>query len=359
MADAAPAPAAVPTPAAPSNGAAPPKPVKPGPVVEVKPKPAAPATPPGEQMVEFPDHKGEMIRMTAKEAAAYIHRGKVAQETLTKWDRKRAEIERRESDFNARVERLKSDPDALEDFLTSNGVPRANVEKILAKALKEETLTEDQRALAEERRKREALEAKEKEREEQEQGQRFQAEVEQHRQNIAGLFMESLKVAEIPEEMAPELFPRMASLYRAVANAGQEPDPHMFAQHLRDKLDSLLAKRASSLPLEKLEGFIGKRKHRFSDDGPEEEMDYATYVRRRDLAALRAKRAGVPGAPAAPAAATRAVAGATITLDGEMVRNMPADLQNAYYAQLTAHPEEATSKKNLFLQLARKYKVKV
>jgi len=357
MADAAPAPA--PTPAAPPNGATPPKPVKPGPVVEVKPKPGASATPPGEQMVEFPDHKGEMIRMTAKEAAAYIHRGKSAQETLTKWDKKRAEFEKREAEFSARVERLKSDPSGLKAFLAEIGAdPHKLGQSLVLEEIEEGKLTEDQKALREERRKREELEAREKQREEDAAQQALQAEVEQHYNELSNLFIESLKAAEIPEEMAPDLFPRMASLYRAVKNAGHEPDPRMFAQHLKAKLDSLLQKRASSLPLEELEGFIGKRKWKPADDAEEQELDYAEIVHRRKLAALKAKRAGVPGMPATPAAASKPST-SPMSLPAEVVSRMPGDAQNAYWAMQRASAEELPGRVERFKAAARKAGVKI
>jgi hypothetical protein len=357
MADAAPA---VPSPAptsAPSNGAAPPKVApKPAPVVEVKPK--APTPPPGERIVEFVDHNGQQHRMTEKELAAYVLRGKSTQETLTKWDKKRAEHERREADFNAKVESLKADPRALKSFLVSQGIERKVIEAILAEEIQHETLNEDQKALAEERRKREELEAREKQREEEEATRAHQAEVQQHYSELSTLFLESLKAAEIPEQMAPDLFPRMASLYRAVKKAGHDPDPRMFAQHLAAKLDDLLAKRAASTPLEKLESLIGKRKFKPSEDAEEVELDYAEIVHRRKLAALRQKRAGVPGVVAAPVAGTATAKGA-IELSGDVVRAMPGDMQNAYWAMKRASPEELPGKRARFEQMARKVGVKI
>jgi len=358
MADAAPVTPAPSTTPPPNGAAAPGKPPpKPGPVVEVKPKPGA-AAPIGERVIDFTDHNGQPHKYTEKELSALVLRGKSTQETLTKWDQKRSAHEKREADFNAKVERLKGDPEALRDFLESQGIGRAALEKILAKDINHDLLNDDQKALAEERRKREALEKQKQEREEQEQEGQRAAEVQQHYQELSSLFMESLKQAEIPEELAPELFPRMASLYRAVRKAGHTPDPGMFAQHLRDKLDALVATRAASLPLEKLEGFIGKRKWKPSDDAEEVELSYEDIAHRRKLLALKAKRFGTPGVAAAPVAGSGGSAGA-IMLDGATIRNMPGPLHNAYYAQLRASPEELPGKVRRFMDDARKAGVKI
>lgn len=352
------APAVAPPVTQPSNLAPPPKVTpRPGPVVEVKPKPTAPA---GERVIDFTDHTGKSHKYTEKELAALVLRGKSTQETLTKWDRKRSEHEKKEADFNARVERLKGDPDALEDFLSSQGIARAALEKILAKAITHETLNDDQKALAEERRKREALEKQQQEREEQEAEGKHGAEVQKVYQELSSLFLDSLKQADIPEKLAPVMFPHMARLYRAAKNAGMQPEPGMFAQHLAGALDELVAARAASLPLERLEGFIGKRKWRPSEDVEEQELSYEDIAHRRKLLALKAKRAGtgIPGVSAAPVAGSGAAAGA-ITLPGGVVRTLPGELQNAYWGMQRASPEELPGKRQRFEAMARKAGVKL
>lgn len=376
----APAPAASPAPPAAGEVKPTPKPTAPKPAGAAAPAPEAPAR------VRLRDPRtGQFVEVEEGEAWALYNRGKSAQKTLASWEREKAATEKSLQEREARLERLK-DKGELRKFIEEMGHdPRKLGEEFVLEQIEEEKLSPAERAYREEKAKREALEVKEAERTQQEQQQKYEADKAQEANRLGTLFADALEEAGIPDGASRMFFPAMAGLYRGAraaamreaqemsAQTGQAvdyrtlmPPPKFFAEHLKDTMGGMLRKYAEAhpvemaelfkgyaqaRPLEELEELIGEREH----EG--KRLKYPEIVNRRYVKALLEKRRGTPGA-AQPQASGGAAAG-SYDLPGEVVRNMPGDLQALYWRMQTAHPDEKPGIVRNFEATARKYGVQL
>lgn len=379
----APAPAATPTP--PAAGDVKPTP-KPG---SAAPKPEASATPapegPGKVKLRDP-RTGQFMEVDEGEAWALYNRGKAAQRTLSKWEQERAATEKALKEREARLERLK-DKGELRKFLQEMGHdPRKLGEEFVLEQIEEEKLTPAEKAYREEKAKREELEKKEAERQQQEEQQKYEAAKAQEADRLLGTFADALEAAGIPEKAARMFYPAMAGLYRAARTAAMQearevsaqtgqpvdyraymPEPKFYAEHLKDTMSGMLRQYAEAHPGEMAELFKGYAQARPVEELEEligerevegKRLKYPEIVNRRYVAALLEKRKGTPGAVQPQASGGAASVGA-YNLPGEVVRNMPADLQALYYRMQTAHPDEKPGIVRNFEATARKYGVQL
>lgn len=367
----APAPASTPAPPAAGEG----KPTPP----EATPAPEGP----GKVRMRDP-RTGQFVEVDEGEAWALYNRGKAAQKTLSAWEREKAAKDKEFKEKEARFERLK-DKGELRKFLQELGHdPRKLGEDFVLEQIEEEKLSPEAKALKEERAKREELERKEQERAQQEEQTKYEAAKQQEADRLGALFADALEAVGIPEKASRMFFPAMAGLYRgARAAAMQEarelsqqtgeavdyrtlmPQPQFFADHLKDTMSAMLRQYAqahpaemaelfkgyaAARPVEELEGLIGEREY----EG--KKLKYPEIVNARYLKALLEKRKGTPGA-VQPTSHGGSPAVGSYDLPGNVVRNMPADLQNLYYRMQTADKDEKPGIIRNFEATARKYGV--
>jgi hypothetical protein len=372
--------ASTPTTAAPPNGVVKPTP-KPGTPDPLRESPEAPAR------VKLRDPRtGQFVEVDEGEAWALYNRGKSAQKTLSAWEREKAAKEKEFQAKEARFERLK-DKGELRKFIQDLGHDPSKLgEEFLLEQIQHDKLSDEGKALKEERAKREALEAKEKERTQQEEAQRYETLKAQEADRLGNTFADALEAAGIPEKASRMFFPAMAGLWKAErTRAKQEaremseqtgqavdfrtlmPPPAYFAEHLKDTMGGMLRQYAEAhpaemadlfkgyaqaRPVEELEGLIGEREHNGK------KMPYPKIVNERYVAALLEKRKGTPGV-AQPQAQAGSATPSSYDLPGEVVRSMPGDLQNLYWRMQNAHPEEKSGIVRSFEATARKYGVKL
>jgi hypothetical protein len=359
----------------------------PKPVAAPTPKPEPNAAPEGPAKVRMRDPRtGQFVEVEEGEAWALYNRGKAAQKTLSAWEREKAATEKGLKEREARLERLK-DKGELRKFLQEMGHdPRKLGEEFVLEQIEEEKLSPEAKALKEERAKREELERKEQERTQKEEQQRYEQTKAQEADRLGALFADALEKAGIPEKASRMFFPAMAGLYRgARAAAMQEareisqqtgeavdyrtlmPQPQFFAEHLKDTMGGMLRQYAEAhpaemaelfkgyaavRPVEELEGLIGEREY----EG--KKLKYPEIVNARYVKALLEKRKGTPGAvQSAPQGGGASVG--SYDLPGDVVRNMPADLQNLYYRMQTADKDERPGIIRNFEATARKYGVQL
>jgi hypothetical protein len=329
---------------------------------------------------------GQFVEVDEGEAWALYNRGKAAQKTLSAWEREKAAKEKEFKEKEARFERLK-DKGELRKFIEELGHdPRKLGEEFVLEQIEEEKLSPAERAYREEKAKREALEAKEQERTKQEQQQQYEARKAAEANRLGTMFADAMEEVGIPETLSGIFYPGMSRLYKAVRTAAREearaymeqtgqqidfrtlmPPASYFAEHLRNSLDELMERYApgrpekmaglfkgyaAARPVEELEDLIGAREY----EG--RKLKYPEIVNARYVKALLEKRKGTPGA-VQPASHGGAAAGSAYDLPGDVVRNMPADLQNLYYRMQTASPEEKPGVVRNFEATARKYGVQL
>lgn len=389
----APAPAAPPAPPAAGEVKPTPKPAKAehaGPAGAPPNRNGMEADPKGDTAptrVKFRDPRtGQFVEVDEGEAWALYNRGKSAQKTLSAWEREKAATEKALNEREARLERLK-DKGELRKFIEEMGHdPRKLGEEFVLEQIEEEKLSPAEKAYREEKAKREALEAKEAERTKQEEQQKYEHAKAQEADRLGTMFADALEAAGIPEKASRMFFPAMAGLWRGARSAamlearemsaqtGQPvdyrtlmPPANYFAEHLKETMSSMLRQYAEAhpkemaelfkgyaqaQPLEELEGLIGEREY----EG--RKLRYPEIASQRYVKALLEKRRGTPGI-AQPQAMAGGTGGTSYDLPGDVVRNMPGELQNLYWKMQTAHPEEKAGIIRNFEATARKYGVQL
>lgn len=370
------------TPAKPAGGEARPTP-KPG-APAPKPQEGNEAQADGPRKVKFRDPHGKEHEVDENELAAKYFRGAKAQDLLSKWEREKAAKEKEWKEREAQLERLRDKGELRKFILEMGHDPRKLGEEFVLEQIEEEKLSPAEKAYREEKAKREALEAKEQERQQQEQQQQYERAKEERANQIGALFADALEEVGVPEALSGMFYPSMARQYRAAravaiqearemaAHTGQPvdyralmPPAGHYAETLRDAMREMVAKYvkarppdvgelfkdyAQARPLEELEALIGEREY----EG--KRLKYPEIVNQRYLKALLEKRKGTPGVAHATAAPGTALGG-SYDLPGEVVRNMPADLQNLYWRMQTAHQDEKPGIVRNFEATARKYGV--
>lgn len=386
MADAGTAAPVAPAPAAtPPAGEVKPTP-KPG-APTPKPEAGAAPAPEGPRKVKFRDPHGKEHEVEENDLAAHYFRGRKAQDTLSKWQQEKAATEKQWKEKEARLERLK-DKGELRKFLQELGHdPRKLGEEFVLEQIEEEKLSPEAKALKEERAKREELERKETERTQQEEQKQYEAKRAEEANRLGTMFADAMEEVGIPDTLAGIFYPGMARLYKAARTAAREearaymeqtgqqvdfrtliPPASYFAEHLRNSLDELMERYApgrpekmaglfkgyaQARPVEELEDLIGEREY----EG--RKLKYPEIVNQRYVKALLEKRKGTPGATQASVAGGGAAVAGGYELPGDVVRRMPADLQNLYYRMQTADRDEKPGIVRNFEATARKYGVQL
>lgn len=223
--------------------------------------------------------------------AGLASRGRNAAQLMSKADKIRLDAERKAADAEAKLARLKDNPRAV---LRELGIDvRGLSEKEILEAIEEEKergLPPEERALRQRAREADEYKRKLEEREQSERQAREDAETEQHKERFAQLFVDAMKQTGLPPTSARAVMHRVASVYMAAAQAGEEVQPEEAAayamEHLRKEQRAILG--GMSVP--ELVDWLGK--------------DAMDAIRAHDLAEYR-KRKGA-GAVSAPTAQTQA-----------------------------------------------------
>lgn len=162
-------------------------------------------------------------------------KGRESARLMSAAQKRAEEASKKEQEAEARLSVFKSkDLKAIRKTLKEMGVNDLDLANDVGQEkLREMDMTPEQRRIAE-------LEAKEAERLQQddaakkkEEEGRQSAEVERHKNELAGLFIEGMKAAKIPKAAASVAFPRLARLYSAADAAGETLSPEQAGEYMR------------------------------------------------------------------------------------------------------------------------------
>lgn len=219
-------------------------------------------------------------------AAGLISRGRNAAQLMSKADKIRQEAERKAAEAEAKLSRLKADPFSV---LRELGVDvRGMSEREIMAAIEEEkerALPPEEQALRRKAREADEYKRKLEEREKSEAQAREDAETEHHKEAFAGTFLKAMESTGLPPSSARAVMHRVASVYLAAVQAGEEVSPEEAAsyavEHLRAEHQAIV--QGMSVP--ELVEWLG--------------ADMMNAIRRHDLEQYR-KRKGTSAPAAAP-----------------------------------------------------------
>lgn len=256
-------------------------------------KPEA-ASPPAETAAE----KRIRLKLGDKEedfdertAAGLISRGRNAAQLMSKADKIRQEAERKAAAAEEKLSRLREDPFSV---LRELGVDvRGMSEREIMAAIEEEkerTLPPEEQALR--RKAREADEYKRKldAHQKSEAQAREDAETEYHKEQFAGTFLKAMEATGLPQSSARAVMHRVASVYLAAAQAGEEVSPEEAASYAVEHLRAEHQAIVSGMSVPELVDWLGP--------------DMMNAIRRHDLEQYR-KRKGTSAPAAAPSNAPK------------------------------------------------------
>ena len=228
------------------------------------------------------DDKEEEFDETA--LAGLVKRGKNSAQLMSKAQARFAEAEKRERALAEREARLKSDPFSV---LRELGVdPRALSEKEILAAIEEEkerTLPPEERALRQKAREADTLRKQMEEEKASRSKAQEDAETEYHKEQLAGLFTETMERTGLPKSSARKVMHWVAQVYSAAMQAEEAPDADSVAAYVVDNLRAEQGSLVQSMSIPELAAWLGEEK--------------ITALRKHDLEQYRARR----GAGAAPA----------------------------------------------------------
>lgn len=218
-------------------------------------------------------------------------KGLNASQLLSKVEQKRQEALKKLAQAEGLIGRAKKDPLV---FLRELGVDTAEMsQREILDAIRLEQMTPEQRRLHEMEKKIRGHEEEKQKAEEEKQKAAHAAEVEQHKDTLASLFLETMERTGLPKSSGRFVISRMASLYAQNEQAGLESTPDEMAEHV---LAGLKAEQQGMLG-----GLEGEAL--LSHLGPE----VVTKVLQANLARVRQKK-GVSGVTQQQAPVPRAAA---------------------------------------------------
>lgn len=290
MTTAAPAPSAPTTPsAAPQSGQPrdPPTGRFQSPAANPEATPPAGETPAEKRIrLKFGDKEEEFDERTL---AGLASRGRNAAQLMSRADKVRIEAERKAADAEAKLARLKDNPRAVlkELGIDVRGFSEAEILEAIEEE-KERALPPEERALRQRAREADSLKKQLDERQQSEKQAREDAETEQHKEHFAHLFMEAMDKTGLPSGSRRAVMHRVASVYMAAAQAGEEIQPEEAAayaiEHVRKEQRAILV--GMSVP--EVVDWLGP--------------DTMKAIRDHDLAEYRKRKGGGAPAQAAPSA---------------------------------------------------------
>lgn len=238
---------------------------------------------------------GKEQEFDESEVVGHFKRGKNAAQLVSKADQFRQEGLKAKAAAEGLLGRAKTDPLG---FLRELGVDTAEMsQREILEAIRLEQMTPEQRRLHEMEKRLKGHEEEKKKAEEEKKKAAHAAEVEQHKDTLASLFLETMERTGLPKSSGRFVISRMASLYAQNEQAGLESTPDEMAEHV---LAGLKAEQQGMLG-----GLEGEAL--LSHLGPEVvtrvlQANLARVRQKKGVSAVTQQQAPVPRAAAEPPA---------------------------------------------------------
>lgn len=170
------------------------------------------------------------VELDESEVVANYRKGRDASKLLTKVEQRRQEALKARAEAEGLLGRLKSDPRGV---LRELGVDvRGLSEKTILEEMELEKMTPAERRAYEAEQKLKAYEAEKEKAKQTEAEKAHAAEVERHKDELAGLFLETFDKLGLPKSSARFVLHRMAHLYGQNEAAGLESTPEEMAAYV-------------------------------------------------------------------------------------------------------------------------------
>lgn len=223
--------------------------------------------------------------------AGLASRGRNAAQLMSRADKVRIDAERKAADAEAKLARLKDNPRAVlkELGIDVRGFSEAEILEAIEEE-KERALPPEERAIRQRAREADSLKKQLDERQKSEKQAREDAETEQHKERFANLFVEAMKQTGLPPTSARAVMHRVASVYMAAANAGEEVQPEEAAAYAMEHLRSEQRAVIGGMSVPELADWLGP--------------EAMKKIRAHDLAEYRKSKSGGAPVAAAPTAPT-------------------------------------------------------
>lgn len=221
--------------------------------------------------------------------AGLASRGRNAAQLMSRADKVRIDAERKAADAEAKLARLKDNPRAVlkELGIDVRGFSEAEILEAIEEE-KERALPPEERAIRQRAREADSLKKQLDERQKSEKQAREDAETEQHKERFASLFVEAMKQTGLPPTSARAVMHRVASVYMAAANAGEEVQPEEAAAYAMEHLRSEQRAVIGGMSVLELADWLGP--------------ETMKKIRAHDLAEYRKSKSGGAAPPVAATA---------------------------------------------------------